>query len=491
MPLKRPSPELVDISSSKAKLTLTMQAADYGHQKVLKSFKQSFGLAVFAGAFIALAFVFYITVTTGTHNNGWGMTRFVGGLAFSLGLMLVVVCGGELFTSTVLSSVAWAQKRVTTKQLLVCWGRVYAGNFIGAMLTLAFIMMAKMHILDHGNWGLNALSISAHKLEHSWWQAFSLGVMCNLLVCLGIWMSFSSKESASKAFLVLLPVAMFVSSGFEHSIANMFMVPLGIAIKATADTHMLSAATDAGIHLHLLNIKQFITANLIPVTLGNIFGGAVLVGLAYWSIEPKQSSTTSIYPIKNSDINFSSLDSLEHAMLEQMKRLRVADLASDDQITFSEELNCKSALKLLIDNNQAGAAVLSDDHQVQGFISQQDLLRAMWGQDFDMDAVVSVKDYMQTPVCTLSPEQSILAALEPMIVDQETLYPVNQGGFFMGGQALSFSERLAKAASKMPSAYPVVFNGKYVGLLNRDAIAQFVANFNQPQTQEKKDLSVA
>ncbi|OBT17219.1 formate transporter FocA [Vibrio sp. UCD-FRSSP16_10] len=491
MPIKRPSPELVDLGSSKAMPSLTMQAADYGHKKVLKPFKQSFGLSMFAGAFIALAFVFYITVTTGSAESGWGMTRFIGGLAFSLGLMLVVVCGGELFTSTVLSSIAWAQKRVTTKQLLGCWARVYLGNFAGAILTLAFIMMAKMHLLDHGNWGLNALSISTHKLEHSWWQAFSLGVMCNLLVCLGIWMSFSSKESASKAFFVLLPVAMFISSGFEHSVANMFMVPLGMAIKAAGDPMILSAASDAGIHLELLTIKQFITANLIPVTLGNIFGGAVLVGLAYWSIEPKQNATSSIYPIKNSDIHYSSLNSLEHAMLEKMKNLRVADLASDEQVTFSEELNCHSALKLLIDNNQAGAAVLGQDHQVKGFISQQDLLRALWGQDFDMNAAVQVKDYMQTPVCTLSPEQSILSALEPMIVDQDTLYPVNQGGFYMGGPALSFSERLAKAASKMPSAYPVVFNGQYVGLLNRDAIALWVANFNQPQMQKKKDLSVA
>lgn len=178
-------------------------------------------------------------------------------------------------------------------------------------------------------------------------------------------------------------------------------------------------------------------------------------------------------------------------MLEQMKRLRVADLASDNQITFAEDLNCQVALKLLIDNEQAGAAVLSADHQVQGFISQQDLLRGMWGQDFDPEIEMPVKDYMQSPVCTLTPEQSILSALEPMIVDQDVLYPVNQGGFYMGGEVLSFKERLAKAASKMPSAYPVVFNGQYVGLLNRDAIAQWVANYNQPQTQQKKDLSVA
>jgi formate/nitrite transporter len=412
-------------------------------------------------------------------------------MAFSLGLMLVVICGGELFTSTVLSSVAWAQKRVTTKQLIGCWIRVYAGNFVGAMLCLGFVMMAKMQLLDHGSWGINALGIAAHKLEHSWIQAFALGVMCNLLVCLGVWMSFSSKESAGKAFLLLLPVAMFVSSGFEHSIANMFMVPLGIAINATADASVIAGAKDLGIHLELLTIKQFVTANLIPVTLGNIFGGAVLVGLAYWSIEPKQTHSKTIYPISNSDIQFSTLNNQEHAMLEQLKGLRVADLATNDQITFTTELNCASALKLLSDKNQSGAVVLNEEHQVLGYVSQQDLLRGLWGQDFDMNASIKVSDYMQTPVCTVSPEQSVLAALEPMIVDQDTLYPVNQSGFFMGGEALTFSERLAKASSKMPNCYPVVFQGQYVGMLHRDAIASWIACFNQPQVQQEKEVSVA
>lgn len=487
MSLKRPQPSLAQVEGAKLAPNLTQVAADYGHKKVLKPFKQSLVLAMFAGAFIALAFVFYITVTTGAQGQGWGMTRLVGGLAFSLGLILVVVCGGELFTSTVLSSIACAQKRVTSKQLLICWARVYAGNFLGAMLMLSLIMMAKMHLLDGGNWGLNALYIATHKLEHSWWQAFSLGVLCNLLVCLGIWMSFSSKESASKSLLVLLPVAMFVSSGFEHSIANMFMVPLGIAVKAMASPEMLIAATDAGIHIDHLNVATFISANLIPVTLGNIFGGAVLVGLAFWSIENQTHSGLQSV----NTYHYSNLSILEHNMLEKLKQLRVADLATDDQITCHESQSCVSALKTLIDNNQAGAAVLNDSEAVIGFISQQDLLRALWGQDFDLEAVMVVKEFMQTPVCTLSPEQSILTALEPMIVDQDVLYPVNSNGFYMGGAAQSFSERLAQAASKMPSCYPVVFNGRYVGLLQRDAIAAWVANFYQPEAEKKEELSVA
>ncbi|WP_261815847.1 formate transporter FocA [Vibrio gallicus] len=489
MSLHRPKPTLVEDLGSKAAPSLTQTAADYGHQKVLKPFKQSFVLAIFAGAFIALAFVFYITVTTGSQGQGWGMTRFAGGLAFGLGLILVVVCGGELFTSTVLSSIAWAQKRVSSKQLLLCWLRVYAGNFVGAMLTLSLIIMAKMYLLDGGNWGLNVLYIATHKLEHSWWQAFSLGVLCNLLVCLGIWMSFSSKESASKSLLVLLPVAMFVSSGFEHSIANMFMVPLGIAVKFLASGEMLEAAHTAGIHIELLNVSNFVVNNLIPVTLGNIFGGGVLVGLAFWSIENK--SEDGLHVINTSDQKYSNLSNLEYDMLEKLKNLRVADLATNDQVTCYETQDCVSGLKALIDNNQAGAAVIDSADNVVGFISQQDLLRGLWGQDFDIESTLVVKDFMQTPVCTLSPEQSVLSALEPMIVDQDVLYPVNNNGFYMGGVSASYSERLAQAASKMPSSYPVVFQGRYVGLLQRDAIAAWVANFYQPQQQADKQRTVA
>lgn len=272
------------------------QAEIYAKNKVTKAPIQSFGLAIFAGAFIALAFVFYLTVTTGSGDAPWGLVRLVGGIAFSLGLILVVVCGGELFTSSVLSTVAWAQKQVTGTELLKCWCRVYAGNFIGAMLMVGLITAAGMYELDGGNWGLNALKVAQHKLHHSWLQAFSLGILCNMLVCFGVWMTFASRDMLAKSLLLILPVAMFVSSGFEHSIANMFMVPMGMMIQAIASPEFFASLGVTQEQFADLTVANFVFNNLIPVTLGNIVGGGVVVGLGYWWIE--QCKTTLVEPHK-------------------------------------------------------------------------------------------------------------------------------------------------------------------------------------------------
>ena len=260
-------------------------AEEYGYSKAIKSSKQSFGLAVFAGIFIALAFVFYITVTTGAQGSSWGFVHLLGGLAFSLGLILVVICGAELFTSSVLSTVTWANKNITTSTLLKMWLRVYCGNLIGALFILLLVMSAGLYQLDGGAWGLNALKVAQHKIHHSWLQAFSLGILCNMLVCLAIWMTFSTKNVMTRAFLVILPVAMFVSCGFEHCIANMFMVPLGIAISHLADSSFFSALGVSQSQFSDLTISHFIYNNLIPVTLGNIVGGGVVIALGNWLIE--------------------------------------------------------------------------------------------------------------------------------------------------------------------------------------------------------------
>ncbi|MGL4474086.1 MAG: formate transporter FocA [Shewanella sp.] len=265
--------------------SLCVLAEQYGYAKVVKSASQSLGLSIFAGAFIALAFVFYITVTTGAEGAPWGLVRLTGGLAFSLGLVLVVICGAELFTSTVLSTLTYVHKRVTAKQLLLCWARVYVGNLFGASLILLLVWVGGMHQLDHGQWGLNALNIAQHKLEHTWWQAFALGILCNMLVCLGVWMTFASKEALARATLLMLPVAMFVSSGFEHSIANLFMVPLGIVISEFAPAAFFDGLGISAMSYQDLTFANFIINNLIPVTLGNIVGGGVIVALGYWVIE--------------------------------------------------------------------------------------------------------------------------------------------------------------------------------------------------------------
>ncbi|WP_241909792.1 formate transporter FocA, partial [Vibrio sp. 10N.261.55.A7] len=204
------------------------QAEKFALSKSQKSNGTILGLSTMAGTFIGLAFIFYITVTTGSEATSWGLNRFIGGLAFSMGLILIVLCGGELFTSSVLSCISWANKQISLRTMLGIWGKVYIGNFLGAMLLLLLVTAAGLYQLDGGQWGLNALNIAQHKLHHTPLQAFSLGILCNLLVCLAIWLTFSSDNAMTKALLTMLPVAMFISSGFEHCVANMFMVPLGI-----------------------------------------------------------------------------------------------------------------------------------------------------------------------------------------------------------------------------------------------------------------------
>ena len=275
--------------ASKPETSLSI-ADDYGLKKVQKASWQSFTLAIFSGMFIAIAFVFYISVTTGS-DAGWGMTRFIGGIAFSLGLMLVIAAGGELFTSTVLTSVAWVNKRITMKQQLQCWARVYLGNMVGALLMVLLIMLGRLFELADGQWGLTALNIAQHKLHHTWLQAFVLGILCNVLVCLGIWMTFATKDLLTKCFLVILPVAMFVAAGFEHCIANLFMLPFGIAVQNFAPDSFFMALDISRDQFSDVNLANAIFNNLIPVTLGNIVGGAVAIGLGYWLVENGSFST--------------------------------------------------------------------------------------------------------------------------------------------------------------------------------------------------------
>ena len=281
-------------------ITTFQQAETFGLAKIAKTPWQSFILSIFAGAFISIAFVFYITVTNGS-TMGWGITRLIGGIAFSLGLILVVVCGTELFTSTVLTSIPWAQKKIKTSTQLQCWARVYAGNLVGAFLMVFLIMSSRMFELNSGQWGLSALNIAQHKIQHTWYQAFSLGILCNMLVCLAVWMTFATKDLLTKSCLMILPVAMFVSSGFEHSIANMFMVPLGVAIHAFApESFYVALNVNPEVYTDL-TLVNFLFNNLIPVTLGNIIGGGVFVGLGFWlveqgklTIEPNSASHASL-----------------------------------------------------------------------------------------------------------------------------------------------------------------------------------------------------
>ncbi|MGL5251356.1 MAG: formate transporter FocA [Vibrionaceae bacterium] len=260
------------------------KAENVGVYKATKKPLQTFFLAITAGMFISIAFVFYTTVTTGGGAMPYGISKFVGGIAFSLGLILVVVCGGELFTSTVLTTVAKASNRITWGQLARNWCNVYFGNMVGALFFVALIWLAGQHLTADGQWGINAMKIAQHKLHHSFTQAVVLGTLCNLMVCLAVWMTFSCRSVADKILVMVLPVAMFVAAGFEHSIANMFMIPMGIAIHSLASPEFWAQTGYAPAQFADLTINNFLSANLLPVTIGNIIGGGLLVGMTYWMI---------------------------------------------------------------------------------------------------------------------------------------------------------------------------------------------------------------
>jgi len=259
-------------------------AEEAGVYKATKQPLTTFFLAITAGVFISIAFVFYITVTTGTGAVPWGLAKLVGGICFSLGLMLVVVCGADLFTSTVLIVVAKASGRISWLQLARHWINVYIGNLFGALFFVALIWFSGEHMLANGAWGLNVLQTADHKMHHSFIEAVCLGTLANLMVCLAVWMSYSGRTLTDKMLAMVLPVAMFVACGFEHSIANMFMIPMAIVIRDFASPEFWQAAGATADQFSSLTVSNFIVDNLIPVTIGNIIGGGILVGLTYWVI---------------------------------------------------------------------------------------------------------------------------------------------------------------------------------------------------------------
>lgn len=236
-------------------------------------------LGILAGAFIGLGAMFSTVVATET-KLGYGVTRLLVGLAFSLGLILVVVGGAELFTGNNLIVMAWAHGKVSMGALLRNWAMVYAGNFIGAVATAYGVYWSGIWSLNDHKVGAAALTVAAAKCNLTWLEAFMRGVFCNALVCLAVWLAFSARNTTDKIAAVVFPVTAFVAAGFEHSIANMYFIPMGLLLR----DHGEVIAALRNVPLDHLTLSAFLLKNLLPVTLGNIGGGAVMVGLVYWFV---------------------------------------------------------------------------------------------------------------------------------------------------------------------------------------------------------------
>ena len=247
--------------------------------------------AFLAGAYIAFAAQLLTTVTQDMSGIfGVGFTSFIGGSVFGIALVLVLVAGSDLFTGNTMLSMAWLNGNLGTKQVLRNWSWVYIGNFIGALFLVWLIYSADMWSGHGGAVGAKAVALAYKKTHLSFGEAFVRGMACNWLVCLAVILVASAQDTVSKIVAAWFPVMAFIASGFEHCVANMYIIPAGIT--ASLDPTIASVVTSA--HptwdLATLNTSSFVFGNLIPVTLGNIFSGAILVGGIYWFLYVKEDN---------------------------------------------------------------------------------------------------------------------------------------------------------------------------------------------------------
>lgn len=240
-----------------------------------------FVLGLLAGAFIALGAIFMTVVLTGADALPWGVARLLAGLVFSLGLILVIVGGAELFTGDSLMIVACASRRITLGALLRAWTLVYLGNIGGALGTAALVFLAGQHGFAGGAVGKTVLAVASAKAALPTVQLFFLAVLCNVLVCLAVWMSFGARSTTDKVLVIVPPIAAFVAAGFEHSVANLYLLPYALAIKAWAGPAFWSAIGDDAAAYAALSVGAALH-NIVVATIGNLVGGSLMVGAVYW-----------------------------------------------------------------------------------------------------------------------------------------------------------------------------------------------------------------
>lgn len=230
-------------------------------------------LGVLAGGFIGLGALFFVLIKSDA-GLGFAVSQVLGGLAFSLGLILVVIAGAELFTGNNLLVMAWASRKISTSELLKNWVVVCAANFVGAYGLALLVFYSSHPDMNNGAIADRYLEIAAAKCSMPFWTAFLRGVLCNILVCMAVWMALAGRSVFDKVVAIVFPISAFVAAGFEHSIANMYLIPMGMLVKA---------AGHVGVNADAISWVGFFS-NLVPVILGNLVGGSLLVGFVYYII---------------------------------------------------------------------------------------------------------------------------------------------------------------------------------------------------------------
>jgi formate/nitrite transporter len=254
-------------------------------------------LSVLAGAYIAFAAIFAKTVNAGaiavvsvdgsaalSPSLPYGLSRLLMGLVFSVGILLVVIAGAELFTGNNMLVMAWANRKVSTSQLLLNWGIAFVGNAVGAFAAAVLMFLTTQYTFGGGSVGLSALSIASGKTSLAFIPALTLGIMCNALVCLAVWMCYGARTTVDRVVTLVPPITAFAASGFEHSIANIYFIPMGLLIKAGAPDSFWQAIGKTPSDFSSVTWENFLVWNLFPVTVGNIIGGSVFVAAVYWFV---------------------------------------------------------------------------------------------------------------------------------------------------------------------------------------------------------------
>ena len=276
---------------------IAQKIAEVAKKKSSLDIFRLFVLAILAGGFIALGAEFF-TIVIHDSSLSVGLTKLVGGVVFSLGLILIVLAGAELFTGNTLMVMGFAQGLISGRGLLRSWSIVYIGNFLGALIIVLLMYYSGQWAVNSNMVGAKALLIANSKVNLDFFTAFTRGILCNILVVLAVWLCFGARTTVDKIFAAIFPITAFVASGFEHCIANMYFVPMGIILQGQPSV-VAAAETMSGASLMLGNLtwSGFILNNLIPVTIGNILGGSLLIGLVYWSVYIREFSFRSVFQL--------------------------------------------------------------------------------------------------------------------------------------------------------------------------------------------------
>jgi len=334
-------------------------------------FLSMFILSIVAGAFIAFGAILY-TYVIHDSSLSLGLTKLLGGLVFCLGLILVIVAGAELFTGNNLIVMAYVSRKISLQRLLRNWTIVFCGNLAGSLAMVFLLSQSGQWTEAEASVGVKALMIANGKVNLTFLQALSRGILCNILVCLAVWLCFSGRSVTDKVLAIIFPITAFVALGFEHSVANMYFVPAGLVLKH--NTQVLSAAE--GLlgqvpDLSRLTIFGFLVRNLLPVSLGNIIGGGLLVGIIYWFVYLRRTAAEPVRKIMTKGPPMIAPDKMVVEAIEMMKRYRVGSVLVGE----------------------------SEDNAV-GIVSEADIVRKVLAAGANLDTV-KVEEIMSSPLISV------------------------------------------------------------------------------------------